>query len=74
MNLVRMSDLETGQTKVVDTSSEEVRKAQYQQMEERTTRLEVLMKQIGAGLIQIKTNESYIDPLRKFFKLRKIRH
>jgi uncharacterized protein (DUF58 family) len=74
MDLVQMSDLETGQTKVVDTSSEEVRKAQYQQMEERTTRLEVLMKQIGAGLIQIKTNESYIDPLRKFFKLRKIRH
>lgn len=74
MDLVQMTDLETGMTKIIDSSSSAVINQQRQRMQERTSQLKSLMQQIGAGLIQIQTDQSYIDPLRKFFTLRKIRH
>jgi uncharacterized protein (DUF58 family) len=74
MNLVQLSDFESGKTKTIDTSNASVIKEQQQKMQERSEKLKTTIKQIGAGLVEIQTDQSYIDPLRKFFKLRKIRH
>ncbi len=74
MDLVQVSDLESGRTTIIDTSSSAVRREQRQNMVERTQNLQEIIRQMGAGLIQVKTDEAYIYPLQKFFKLRKIRH
>lgn len=74
MNLVEVADLETGQTKIIDTSSTAVRREQQRNMKERMMELQEMMQQIGAGLVHIRTDEPYIQPLQKFFKLRKVKH
>ena len=74
MNLVQMSDLETGQTKMVDTSSVAVLKEQKKNMEERKDDLQHTLQHVGAGFIEVRTDEPYIYPMQRFFKLRKIKH
>jgi uncharacterized protein (DUF58 family) len=74
MDLVEITDFESGQTKLIDTSSNAVRKEQHNSMIERVKQLGDVMKQIGAGLIEIQTDQSYVLPLQKFFKLRKVKH
>ena len=70
LNLVNLSDLETGEIRTIDTSSPEVQ-TQFQEMAtQRLTFHRDLMTRIGAGFIDIRTNQSYLPPLRKFFKMR----
>lgn len=74
MGLVPMVDLETGKECIVDTSSTVFQNAFTESEEERIQAVRSLMKKVGAGFIQIETNQSYVDPIRKFFKLRRVRH
>lgn len=70
MELTNIKDLETGEVGLVDSSSQTVKEKANQRREE----YDRVMKKIGAGSIELMTNEPYIQPMQKFFKLREIRH
>lgn len=70
MDLVELVDLETGETHVVDSSDQRVLEHFRVKNRERLADFETLMKKIGAGFIDIRTDQPYVFPMRKFFKLR----
>lgn len=70
MGLMMMTDLETGEERLVDTSRPEYREKLKQATEERLERHHRLLKKLGAGSIDIQTDQPYMHPIRKFFKLR----
>ncbi len=74
MGLVHFHDLESGQSEIVDTSSKAVTHEMQINAQKRIDALYNLMHEIGAGIVPVQTNEPYINPLRKFFKLRRVRH
>ena len=71
--IVELTDAETGQFMLVDTSSDKVRRTyaakSAAKMEERTR----MFGSIGVDHIDISTDRPYIDALIKFFKMRKMR-
>ena len=70
LNLVEMEDLETGSTKIVDTSNSKVRQHFKEQAEARINQTRRLMQNIGAGFIDIRTDLPYMPPIQKFFQFR----
>lgn len=74
MNLVTMVDLETGKSSVVDTSDAKVREHFQKVARDRLEQTDKLMKKIGAGFIDIRTDQPYMPRIRKFFRLREIKH
>ena len=73
IGLVEMTDLETGQAVVVDTSSSNVQNKASDYAQKMMEEHRHLMKSVGAGFIEVFTDEPYINPLLKFFKLREKR-
>lgn len=74
MNLVSLRDLESGETTIVDSSDRNVHETFQKKGRDRLHKFERLMKKMGAGFIDIRTNEPYLKPMQKFFKLREIKH
>ena len=74
MEMVTMKDLESGLFEIIDTSDPTVHATFKQQGLEKLNDLNQLMKKIGAGFINIRTDEPYLKPMHKFFKLREIKH
>lgn len=74
IGLVNLKDLETGAMRYIDTADETLRKKAAEKFEDNLLAVKETMGRIGAGHVLINTSASYIEPLRKFFKLRKIRH
>lgn len=70
MNLAEFVDLESGKFITTDTSNQEIQKQFQLKTKQRIANVNDLMKKVGAGFIDIKTNESYMDKLRAFFKNR----
>lgn len=70
VGLINLQDLETGETLVVDTSSKQVRELLRKRTTERLTAHAKLMRKIGAGNIDIMTDQPYVTAIRKFFKTR----
>lgn len=70
VGLVELKDLETGVSELIDSSEPEFRKKFKQQAEDRLEAHRKLMQKIGAGYIAIRTDEPYLIPIRKFFKMR----
>ncbi len=70
LGLIEMRDLESGEVRLIDTSDERVRKKLQQSSQERMLKHKQLMDKLGAGFIPIRTDQSIIPPIRKFFKLR----
>jgi uncharacterized protein (DUF58 family) len=71
LGVVTVTDLETGKSSLIHSANQE----QFEQtMEERLDRHKKLMVKVGAGFIDIRTDEPYLPQLKKFFKLRRIRH
>lgn len=70
VGLVELKDLETGVSALIDSSEPEFRKKFKQQAEDRLEAHRKLMQKIGAGYIAIRTDEPYLIPIRKFFKMR----
>lgn len=73
VGLLRMKDPETGQELVIDTHDRELRQRYASIMQERANQLEKLFRSMNMDTIQIRTDESYIEPLMKFFRMRERR-
>lgn len=70
MGLINLQDLETGQTQVIDSSHKATQEAFQKHAQERLTTHQHLMNKIGAGFIDLRTNQPYIPAMKKFFKNR----
>ena len=73
MGLIRVRDSETGDLIWLNTSSKKVRDRYKQQYHENFERCRTTFLKSGADLISIRTNESYVNALLKFFKKREAR-
>lgn len=69
-NLVDLEDLESGLQGTFDLSKRSQRESFELRERTRLAEIQHLMEQSGAGFIDIRTNASYIFPLRKFFQQR----
>ena len=70
VGLLELEDLETGETVLLDTSVSEVRDSISENVYSERAKLERLFKSIGVDFIDIYTNQSYVKPLTRFFRLR----
>jgi uncharacterized protein (DUF58 family) len=70
VGLMRLRDAETGETRWVDTASEETRQTYRRWWYDRETSLGATFAKSGVDVVKIGTGESYITPLRTFFKAR----
>lgn len=70
LGLVQFYDKESGNFKVVDTSSGELRNRLKNNFEKYNKIFTTLMKKSGTDFIDIKTNEDYIKSFLKFFAKR----
>ncbi len=68
--MIELEDAETGETIVVDTSSAQLRDEFHLNAMKRKEELKSLFQSIGVDHINIFTNESYVEPINKFFKMR----
>lgn len=70
VGLVRMIDAETGQIQLVDTSSKQVRNQQQTWFEQQNQAFLQAFRRSGAGVVSIRSDESYVNALLRFFKNR----
>ena len=68
--LISLVDAETGENVVVDTSDEKIRNSYSALRQAQQEELEKMFKKINLDYINIKTGESYVEPLYKFFRKR----
>lgn len=74
LSLVTLEDLETGKQATIDTGNAKMVQQFNQHSQMDLERLNKIMKKIHAGTIHLKTDSSYLKPMRKFFKQRGVRH
>ncbi len=74
LGLVKMKDAETGAEKIVDTSSNKVRKAYKVKRLKQKAYLHDMMLKMKIDAVEVKTNESYVKPLMNFFQRRGSRY
>ncbi len=70
VGLAHLEDLESGETMLVDTSSARVRDHYAQQMRKQRASHIQLFRKLGLDHCTIRTNESYVRPLRDLFARR----
>ena len=73
VGFVRLRDLETGAEMVVDTDSRAVREAFRRRREAAQAERRRLFRALGIDSIEVRTDEPYIRPLMRFFRLRERR-
>ncbi len=71
--LVRLHDAETGQVFVLDTSDSEARKQYENSAAISSVRRQGLFRSVNVDSIDIRTDESYVEPLIRFFRMRERR-
>jgi len=70
LGLLEVTDCETGETVVVDSSSPRVRFAYEDQARYRQSQLDQIFVRARVDRIPISTSESYVEPLIRFFRHR----
>lgn len=70
LGMMRLRDAETGATRWIDTSDETTRQTYRRWWFDRETMLTGTFARSGVDVVKIATGESYITPLRTFFKAR----
>ncbi len=70
LGLVNIKDAETGENRILDTSNKSFRDNYKRSWVDRQITISKLLNKCKVDLIQIRTDESYIVPLRNFFKTR----
>lgn len=70
VGLLRVVDSETGQEKVIDTSSKKVRNMYEEWFEEHRTYFKNSFNKAGSDMLSIRTDDDYVKSLLKFFKRR----
>ena len=73
VGLLQLHDPETGEEMVIDTGDRELRERFRAEVKHRQTRLEDFFKSINMDTVRIMTDESYVEPVMKFFKMRERR-
>lgn len=73
IGLIRVTDAEKGDLIWLNTSSQKIRDKYKKQYRENFERCRTTFLKSGADLISIRTNESYVNALLKFFKKREAR-
>lgn len=71
LNILNVKDLETGNFRTFSTHDPKIKKIFNQIAEERGKKLYSLIKRIKGGLIELSTDQDYVPPIRRFFKMRK---
>lgn len=74
MGWVALTDLETGESRTVNTSDAKMREAFQATSNERLEAHRKQMQKVGAGFLSISLDEPYIPALQKFFRMRRIKH
>ena len=70
MGLVEFSDLETGETIMIDTSQRSWREDFERSSKQRSKMIKHFMGKIGAGFIELRTDRSFASSIGRYFKLR----
>ena len=70
IGFIELEDAETGEQIVIDTSDGEVRQLFSQKTSQAMLRRDKLFKSMNVDSIAIHTDESYFEPLMKFFRMR----
>jgi uncharacterized protein (DUF58 family) len=71
--LVRMIDLESGQERLVNTSSDLIKQKIGSYTEGKLSEIKSIAEKESSDFIRIESDRSYIDPIRRAFALRKNR-
>ncbi|MHC4651862.1 MAG: DUF58 domain-containing protein, partial [Planctomycetota bacterium] len=71
--LVELTDNETGRRIVIDTSSAGWRAAYQRHAREAAEQQDRRLRQIKLDSIEVRTGESFVDPLVRFFRTREAR-
>lgn len=74
MGLVTFRDAETGQTRMIDTSSRKVRTSYKARRLERLAHMRERFRRLQIDAVDVRTNHSYVQPLMAFFKRRGSRY
>jgi len=70
INLVNVTDLETGEQALIDTSDLQLQQQLINSLEERMQSLQKLMAQANGGFLEISTKDSYFEMINHYFKAR----
>ncbi len=70
LGIVQMQDEETGELLLVNTSSKKVRRNYANYYSDRVTYYEESFRRSGSGVINVRTDESYVKKLLGYFKRR----
>ena len=70
VGLMHVKDAETGQTRILDTSSKSVRDKYAEWFADHTEKFRQLFAKTGADSLRINTEEDYVKELLRFFKKR----
>lgn len=70
VGLLKVKDAETGQVKMIDTSSRKLRERYNEWFNKHQEYYKTVFTKTGADTIKIKTDEDYVKALLKFFKSR----
>ena len=70
---VEVEDLESGERRLVDTSSRRVRDAYHEEARERRHRTEQTLRRARVSLVDVRTDRSYLPVLLRYFSARRRR-
>jgi len=70
VGLIKAEDAETGKTIYLDTSSKSFRNKYAQRFTDNQAYFKTTFLKSGADVVDIRTDESYVNALMKFFKKR----
>ena len=70
ISLMQVKDLESGEIKLVNSSSTELQEKYTKNAEEQVAQIKQSMIRSGASWLELPTNKPYINALRKFFRIR----
>lgn len=71
IGLVHVQDNETGEIRLIDTSSKKLRQQYAQYYRDLDQRYQSIFKKNNSGVLSIRTDEDYIRPLLNYFKSHK---
>ncbi len=74
LGFIELMDAETGESIIVDTHDSNLRKGFSLLSSEQMNKRKELFRSMGVDLVEVRTDQSYVDPLLRFFRMREKRH
>lgn len=74
IGIVELEDAETGSRILLDTSHEPTRRNFWETAVRRQRERAQMLRNCGVDLVELRTDEPYLKPLIKFFRMREARH